>query len=101
VSRTTVQTAQENLNAAQLELDEARKQPERHKDLVGKQKLKVQAMTERIASLRSVLEQMKRIREQSVGGVSAVEIDKTQGDLKVAEIERDGAEKGLDALQKQ
>src|SRR5262245_45897994 len=41
-SRTTVQTAEENVKAAQLELDEARKGPERHKDLIEEQSLKVQ-----------------------------------------------------------
>src|SRR5262249_14372553 len=69
ISRTTMQTAQENVNAVQVELDEARKEPERHKEIIEQQKLKVQAATERTKSLRNVLDQMKKIREEAVGGV--------------------------------
>jgi multidrug resistance efflux pump len=101
LSRTTVQTAQEQVKAAQIELDEARKEPERHKDLIEKQKLKLQAVTERVATLRTVLEQMRRIREGAAGGVSLTDVEKTQGELKVAEIEQRGEEMTLNALQRQ
>jgi multidrug resistance efflux pump len=100
LSRTTVQTAQENVNAAQLELAEARKEPDRYKEQVELQKLKVEALTERVRSLRAVLDQMRRVREESGGGVTLADIEKTQGELKVAEIELQGAEMTFSALQR-
>jgi len=98
-SRTAVQTAEENVRAAQLELDEARKEPERHKELIEQQRLKVQGTTTRVESLRNVLNQMKRVREEAAGGVSLTDIERTQGELKVAEIEQRGEEFQLKALQ--
>jgi HlyD family secretion protein len=101
VSRATVQTAQENVKAAQLELDEARKDPERHQDRVEQQKRAVKGMTAKVNAARSVLDRMKKIREQSGVGVTDIDVDKAQGELSVAEIELQGAEKALDLLQKQ
>jgi HlyD family secretion protein len=99
-SRLTVQTAQANVDTAQMELDEARKEPEQHQWQIEQQKRKIRGMTAKVTAARSVLDKMRKVREQSGVGVSEVEIDKAQGDLSVAEIELEGAEKELDLMQK-
>src|SRR5207302_1390712 len=99
-SRLTVQTAEANVNTAQLELDEAQKEPERHQWQIEQQMLKVKGMTMKVNAARSILDRMRKIREQSGVGVSEVDIDKAQGEFSVAEIELKGTEKELDLLKK-
>jgi len=92
--------AQADVDATELQLAEARKQPERHEAQVEQQKLRVAGATEKVKSLRSVLDQMNKLHGTGVG-VSAVDIEKARGDLVVAELQSRAEDAALNVPRKQ
>ena len=101
VNRLRADEAKLSVQVAEQELTEVRKKPEQHKALVEQQRIAVSAAKKRAEVLRNVLERKKELQTKGLGGVSAIDLEVTQGELAGAELAIQAEDWKLKVLQLQ